>query len=78
MFFYRHYPATSNEAAEAFVLISTCALSSHNMAEPHLDEIRGTLERVLNELLARGDQVLDNVYMDKMVSHLSGKNGQGK
>lgn len=42
-----------------------------------LVEIRSTLERVLDELLARGNQVLDNVYMDKMVTHLSGKNGEG-
>lgn len=41
------------------------------------EAIRHSLERVLNELLERGAQVLDNVYIDKCITHLSGKSNKG-
>lgn len=55
----------------------TQLLVASTFASIIMDEIRKTLERVLNELLLSGNQVLDNVYMDKMITHLSGKNGEG-
>lgn len=40
-----------------------------------LDDVRDKFERVLSEMLEHGSQVLDKVYLEMMVSHLSGQTG---
>lgn len=42
-----------------------------------LDDVRDKLERVLSEMLEHRAQVLDKVYLEMMISHLSGQTGGG-
>lgn len=42
------------------------------------EDVRDKLERVLSEMLEHGGQVLDNVYLEMMISHLSGRTGDGE
>lgn len=43
--------------------------------DKHVEE-RAKLELVLTEMMERGSQVLDKVYLEMMISHLSGQAGE--
>lgn len=48
------------------------------MESGSLNEVRDKFKRVLNGLLKRDYNVSNDVYFEMFITHLSGKNGEGR